>query len=255
MKPSSALIGFSGFVGSQLAKDLDFTAKFRSTNINDIQGQKFSEIICAGVQAVKWWANQNPEEDWQGIERLLKPLAQCQSDHFTLISSIDVYNPPRKVDEDSTIPTEAHHAYGLHRLKVEQWVKEHFPNHLILRLPGLFGPGLKKNVIFDMIHDNQLDKVHPDGCFQYYDTRRLASDIAKARQLNLTLLNLSSEPILTSEIRDQFFPDKSLGGHGPPPPSYDMRSKYASHWQGENGYLYSKTQVLTDLKDLLTNPI
>jgi hypothetical protein len=49
----------------------------------------------------------------------------------------------------------------------------------ILSLPGLFGPGLKKNVIWNMMHDNNLDKAHPGGVFQYYDTRLLAVDIDK----------------------------------------------------------------------------
>lgn len=248
---STALIGYTGFVGSQLERDGEYTEKYRSTNIGDIRGRKFDHVVCAGVQAVKWWANKNPGEDWAGIEKLLEPLREVKAERFTLISSIDVYNPPRGVDEESEISLEGHHAYGLHRLRVEEWVKEHFPNVVVMRLPGLFGPGLKKNVIYDMMQDNMLENVHPGGSFQYYDTRRLANDIDSCWARDVSLLNLASEPVLTSEIRDAFFPGKELGGSGPAPAAYDMKSVHAAAWGGGDGYLFSKQQVLGDMQDWL----
>ena len=48
-----------------------------------------------------------------------------------------------------------------------------FPGALIVRLPGLFGAGLKKNLIYDFVHDNRLDLIHPDGQFQFYDLERI----------------------------------------------------------------------------------
>ena len=243
----TALIGYTGFVGATLDASLSPSHRYRSTNIEEIRGESFDHVICAGVQAMKWWANLHPEEDLAGIEKLLGALAEVKTDRFTLISSIDVYPIPRGVDETSVINKEGHHAYGLNRLHAEEWVEKRFPNVATLRLPGLFGPGLKKNVIYDMIHDNGLEKVHPDGTFQYYDTRRLAADIESAWEAKIQLLNLSSEPISTSEIRDRFFAGKTLGGTGPAPASYDMRSIHADIRGGSDGYLYSKAQVLDDL--------
>lgn len=247
----TALIGHTGFVGSTLADALAPSHRYRSTDIDDIRGQSFEHAICAGVQAKKWWANLHPEEDKAGIERLLAALADVRADRFTLISTIDVYPAPRGVDEDSHIELQGHHAYGLNRLEAEERIRGLFPRVSILRLPGLFGPGLKKNVIYDMIHDNELQKVHPGGVFQYYDTRRLAADIDHVWSHGIGLLNVSSEPIATSEIRDRFFPGRVLGGDGPPPAGYDMRSKHAAEWGGADGYLYSKEQVLADLGDWL----
>ena len=247
----NALIGYTGFVGSNLLAKRNYSELFRSTNIEEIRGREFEHLVCSGVQAMKWWANQHPQEDWQGIERLLSPLSEVKAERFTLISSIDVYPTPRLVDEDSEIDTTNHHAYGLNRLRVEEWVREHFPHVLILRLPGLFGPGIKKNVIYDLIHDNGLEKVHPDGVFQYYDLRHLADDIDRAWSLGIKLLNLSAEQISTSEIRDHFFPEKALGGTGAAPASYDMRSKHADAWSGSKGYLYSKEQVLTGMEEVI----
>jgi hypothetical protein len=102
-----------------------------------------------------------------------------------------------------------------------------------------------------MMHDNGLEKVHPDGVFQYYDTRRLPGDIEKVWQADIALLNVSAEPIATSDIRDHFFPGKVLGGSGPAPAGYDMRSIHADTWEGQNGYLYSKSQVLGQMENWL----
>jgi nucleoside-diphosphate-sugar epimerase len=243
----SSLIGHSGFVGGNLLACRTYDSTYRSTDIDSIRGRHFDHIVCAGVQAMKWWANLHPEEDMAGIERLLCPLSEAKAERFTLISSIDVYPAPRGVDEDSHIDRNGHHAYGLHRLEVEDRIRGIFPRVLILRLPGLFGPGLKKNVIFDLIHDNNLDKVHPGGVFQYYDLRRLADDIDKAWELGIELLNISSGPLGTAEIRDRFFPEKEPGSTGPAPASYDMLSKHADAWGGADGYLYSKEEVMEDL--------
>lgn len=251
---TTALIGYTGFVGSTLDTALRPEARFRSTDIDSIRGRSFGHVVCAGIQAKKWWANLRPDDDRAGIQRLLDALAEVRADRFTLISTIDVYPAPRGVDEDSAIDRAGHHAYGLHRLEAEDWVRTRFPDCLVLRLPGLFGPGLRKNVIFDLLHDNELGKVHPGGVFQYYDTRRLAADIAKAWGLRLSLLNVSSAPVATSLLRDRFFPGKQLGGTGPAPAGYDMRSKHAATWGGHDGYLYSGDQVLADLADWLASP-
>jgi nucleoside-diphosphate-sugar epimerase len=249
----TALIGYTGFVGSNLDRDCCPTHRYRSTDINSIRGEKFDHVICAGVQAKKWWANLNPLEDMAGIQHLLDALSEVHAERFTLISSIDVYPEPRKVEENTIIDKTGHHAYGLHRLLTEERIRQQFSNVVILRLPGLFGPGLKKNVIYDMMHDNELNKVHPDGMFQYYDLRQLSGDIEKAWNADIRLLNVSTEPISTSEIRNQFFPEKVLGGVGVAPAGYDMQSIHQSEWGGSRGYLYSRAQVLDQMRNWLAS--
>ena len=247
----TGLIGYTGFVGSTLHAAMRPDDVFRSTDIASIRGREYGHLVCAGVQAVKWWANANPAEDLAGIDRLLDALDGVRAGRFTLVSTVDVYADPRGVDERSPAGGAGHHAYGLHRLHVEDRVRERFPRVLILRLPGLFGPGLKKNVLYDLIHRNQLDQIHPGGTYQYYDTRRLAADVEKAWALGIGLLNVSCEPVPTSVIRDRFFPDAELGRGGPPPPGYDMRSVHAAAWGGSDGYLYSRDQVLRDFASWL----
>lgn len=61
-----------------------------------------------------------------------------------LISTIDVFKSPKNVDENAGIDTENLHAYGYNRYQLECWVRENFPDALIIRLPGLFGANLKR---------------------------------------------------------------------------------------------------------------
>ena len=93
-----ALIGHTGFVGSNLDRQIAVTDRYNSRNFREIAGQSYDEVVCAGIQAVKWWANQNPAEDWAGIAPLLETLEQAEIKRFVLISTADVYRVPVGVE-------------------------------------------------------------------------------------------------------------------------------------------------------------
>ena len=242
----SCLIGYSGFVGGNLFSGRRFTDLYRSVNIRDIEGREYDLVVCAGVTAAKYIANRDPEKDLADIETLLSSLEKVVADRFVLVSTIDVFPNPSGVDED-TEPDRKNHPYGQHRLLVEDCVRGAFPNHLIVRLSGLFGPGLKKNIIFDLIHDNNLERIHPDGTYQYYSVARLAGDIDRATDAGLELLHVATEPVRTAEIVDAFFPGKTIGAAASLPASYDFRSRHAALWGKSGPYLYDKKEIMTDL--------
>jgi dTDP-4-dehydrorhamnose reductase len=245
--PRDALIGHTGFVGGELARQRTFAATFNSGNIPEIRGGSFDTIICAGISAVKWMANKEPEKDWEGINRLLDCLSGVRAERFVLISTIDVYREAAGQTENDIPVTEGLHPYGLHRLKVEAFVREHFPVSTIVRLPALFGHGLKKNVLYDMRHLNQPENVVPNAAFQWYPTRRLTEDLVRITQASLDLINVTSEPVMTSEIHDRFFPAVTIGAPVAQPPRYDLRSIHDKVLGGHNGYHLSRAQVFEEL--------
>ncbi len=120
-----------------------------------------------------------------------------------------------------------------------------------MRLPGLFGEGLKKNVIYDLLHGNGLETINPESVFQYYALPRLWEDIRKVMGLALPLVNFATEPVATRTILERFFPRCEVGGRRGPPAFYDFKSKYAVHWSGKNGYLYDAPTVLKDLEGFI----
>lgn len=252
MSLPDALIGSTGFVGSNLAEQLRFDAYFRRATVEQMSGREFGLVVCAGVQAKKWWANQNPEEDWAGIRKLLCVLETVRAERFVLISTVDVYPDPNGVDEESPIEAERNHAYGRHRYRVEEFIEERFGVHHIIRLPGLFGKGLKKNVIYDLMHRHELEKINPAGVYQYYSLSRLGEDVQRVMAQNLRRVNFATEPIATRKILSKFFPDRVVGPEVPFQAAYDMRTRYGELWQSQiPGYLYSRDDVLQDLGDFL----
>jgi nucleoside-diphosphate-sugar epimerase len=245
---NSAIIGSTGFVGSNLTNQYSFIDYYNSSNIHTVSGKTYETIICAGIQAKKWWANENDDEDLAGINRLLDCLKTVNARQFILISTVDVYSQPLGVDENSKINSLLNHAYGKNRFIAEEFVRSQFPNYLILRLPGLFGTGIKKNVIHDLLHDHELEKINPEGVYQYYFLDNLKADIDRAVAMNLSGLNVSAEPISTSDIISHFFPNKIVGDSVPFKASYDMKSLYWKDWRSSApGYLYDKATTLNQL--------
>lgn len=239
----SALIGYTGFVGGNLLSAAPWTDCYNSKNIETLAGRSYDLVVCAGVSAVKWKANKDPQGDWAGIQPLLDALAQVRAKRFVLISTIDVYPLPVLVDEDCAPDAQTCHPYGSHRFKIEQFVRQHFENALIVRLPGMFGPGLRKNAIYDLLTNNQVELVDPDACFQFYHVGWTWADIERAGQLGLNLLNLSTEPVSMQQVAQQAF-GRTLPTREQAHPRYDFRSKHASSWGGRDGYLYEAAQVL-----------
>ena len=244
----TALIGYTGFVGGNLIKQYQFDDLYNSKNITEIKGKKYELIISAGVYAVKWLANKDPIKDVNSINILIEALQEVEAKEFILISTVDVYPHPKNIDENTKIDIDTLVPYGKNRLILEKFIQNEFSNHRILRLPGLFGEGLKKNVIFDFMNNNCIDMIHQDGVFQYYYLDRLQDDIEKVRKNNITLINIATEPISVQTLAKEIFNINFKNSIKSPPPDYDMHSIYSKLWGNQEKYLYMKDTVLDDLK-------
>lgn len=242
-----ALVGHTGFVGGNLVRQVGFDGLFNSRNIEEIRGKAYSHMVVSAAQAKKWWANQHPQEDWVGIERLLSDLSGCQADRVTLISTIDVLGSAAGLGEQDSPDTEKLTAYGLHRLKLEEAVRSRFRQVLVVRLPGLFGYGLKKNVIFDLLHENTLEQINPRSSYQYYDLHNLWRDIEVAWAHALDRVHLFPEPIQTAELLEAFFPGCDVGEQAAPEAHYDHRTIHGAFFGGDANYVASKDTVMRQL--------
>ena len=239
-----ALIGYTGFVGSNVDAPGRFDGRFNSKNIETLAGSAFDEIWCAGVNAVKWWANQNPESDWAQISTLLAALKSVRANKFFLISTVDVYRDPVAVDEDTPVSEEGHHAYGAHRLRVERFIAERFADHCIIRLPGLYGAGLKKNLIFDVLNKRPIDGFDADSTFQFYGLDRLWTDAERASKSGCRLINFAVEPLSVRGVVQKLTGEGFENHTKAPPVAYDMRTKYGALWGRRDGYMQSANTAL-----------
>lgn len=241
---ADALIGFTGFVGSTLLKQHVFEHRFNSANIDEIDGHEFGIVVCAAAPAQKWIANREPEADYQKIEGLIAHLKTILCKTFVLISTVDVFKNPANVNEDTLVDESGLHPYGLHRRLLEKFVEEHFPKHLIVRLPGLVGPGLRKNVIFDFLNNNNLDAIESRGVFQFYPMVNLWFDIQTSLKAGLKLVHLTAEPIKVAELSESGFGrhfDQTLSST---PALYDLQTKHANVFGANAVYQYSKRETI-----------
>ena len=244
----SALIGHTGFVGGNLTRQRAFDACYNSANIERIAGESFDLVVCSGAPAAKWIANGDPEGDRRGLDRLWENLDRASAAKVVLISSIDVYARRVEVDEDDDVGRDRASHYGRHRHDLERRCLDRF-DALVVRLPGLFGEGLKKNAIYDFLHDNDVHKIDHRASYQFYGLDRLWADIEAAMAHGLRLLNVATEPVSIGEVaRDAFGFDFDNERPGEPA-RYDFRSKHAGLFGGSGGYLLSKAAVLRAMKD------
>lgn len=245
---TSALIGHTGFVGSNLARQRKFDFQFNSRNIAEIGGHCFDLLIVSGMPAAMWIANKNPADDFAVLEALTAALKKVKAEQLVVISTVAVYPEPFGVDENSEINESAQTPYGRHRLLLEQRLANSFSNVLIVRLPGLFGSGLKKNVIYDLLNDHEVEKIDSSGMFQFYPLDRLWADVSRALTAGLRTVNLATEPTTVQEIAGEAFGIEFSNHPGTAIARFDVQSRHADIFGGRNGYLYDRRLVLDELK-------
>ena len=169
------LVGSTGFVGGNLLASHDFSAACHSSDISDHFGTRPDLCVYAGVPAAMFLANADPEADLAVMAAARENLRRIAPRRLVLISTIAVYADSRGRDEESPMDSENLPAYGKNRLQLERWVREDHPDALIVRLPALYGRGLKKNFLYDL-HTITPAMLRPEK----YDELSAKSELVKA---------------------------------------------------------------------------
>ena len=148
----TAIVGYTGFVGSNLCASHTFDSCYNSKNIERAFGTEPDLLLYSGVRAEMFIANKFPEKDLEIIENAIENIKRIKAKRVVLISSIAVYNQTFNVDENTVINKKESTAYGRNRRILEEWVEQNYTDSLVVRLPGIYGINLKKNFLYDMIH-------------------------------------------------------------------------------------------------------
>ncbi len=296
------LVGYSGFVGSNLCKTHSFDELYNSKNITDAYGKNPELLVYSGVPAQKFLANKDPKKDFEIIENAIHNIKEINPKEIVLISTIDVYKNPNNIDENKVIETDNLQPYGYNRYVLEKWISENIKNYLIIHLPGLYGENIKKNFIYDLIHiipsmlteekyseilsknksikdyyinqnngfykikelNNSEEKMLKDvfskigfsalnftdsrGVFQFYNLKYLWEHIEIARQNNLKVLNLATEPVSISDIYRYIKGNDFINEISSNVPYYNFKTKYDYLFKGKDGYIFDRNFVLEDIK-------
>lgn len=295
----TVLVGSTGFVGGNLMAAHAFDAAYHSTDIAEGFGKDNGLVVYAGVPAAMFLANQDPAADLAVMAAARENLRRLAPKQVVLISSIAVYADSRGKYEDSPMSAEGLAPYGANRLRLEQWVREDWPDALILRLPALYGIGLKKNFLYDLHTltpamlrpakyeelaaksalvragysdagngfyklNGQVDaaalRVFFEGndwnalaftdsrsVYQFYDLRRLWSDIEKCLAAGLRTVNLTPPPVSAARVYEHLT-GRTFENHlAAAPFDYDLRSRHAELLGGAEGYLCTEEEELADI--------
>jgi hypothetical protein len=243
------LIGNTGLVGSTILENETYDHTFNSKNLHTFNhiAKDGDELFLTCLPATKWMVNKNLTEDIQNIYRIINTISQHEYSKITLISTIDVYNDsPLGVDETYS-PNIDKLSYGNNRYLFELMVREMVKTDdlKIFRLPALFNKNIKKNVLFDLIHNNNVEQINQNSFFQWYNLDNLKSDIGKysTEYPDESLFNLFTEPIYTSDIVE-LFPEHMDKVQNGSKVIYDYRTKFG-------GYISNKHNVLKEIKQFI----
>lgn len=200
----SALVGWSGFIGRNLLRARPFDRIYNSQNIASIRNQYFDFVVCAAGRADSHRINQQGPRDFAELEALANTLRSVKIGKLVHISTVCVYEPHCPADETAIINPAKLSPYGRNRYWLERALCENFDT-LVLRLPQLYGTGMKKGVIFDLICGHRVEYISPDDCLQHYDLSRLWADTKAAIAADLSVLNLATPPLKNKLIAEKLF--------------------------------------------------
>lgn len=148
----TAIVGHTGFVGSNICSSHPFDYYYNSKNIEEAYGTEPDLLVFSGIRAEMFTANNYPERDYESIKEAFDNIVKINPKRVVLISTISVYPDLTHGDEETVIDTSLLSTYGRNRYLLERLVANRFENSHIIRLPALFGQNLKKNFIYDIIN-------------------------------------------------------------------------------------------------------
>lgn len=242
------LIGSTGFIGKNLQNFIHFDYLYNSDNLQDIQyAPDGCDLYLACLPAAKWMVNKNPGIDLENTINIFSTIKGKKYRNVYLFSTIDVYQDTPLFANEGTKPVFTSLGYGQNRYLFESILIDNlkYNRMKVIRLPGLFGNHLKKNILFDIKNNNELEKININSVYQWYNINRLEDDLNFIDELGMNIVNVFPEPVHTLDIIERYAPDHSIGFRGPLM-VYNYRTLSA-----KNRYWYDKETSLSEIGEFL----
>jgi len=176
------MLGKNGFIGRTVLKELE-------QRFPIVDGPCDILVNCAGF-SIMYEARKNPAKMQAVEDYTFERISNVQFDYLIHLSTIyTVANP--------TDP------YGRIKIAMENRVLEKYPKAAVLRLGSILGEGLKKNVVFDLLHDKSL-WVTSDSIYNYISTEEVSKIIMKLIEVPIEgIINIgASESISVKETAE-----------------------------------------------------
>jgi nucleoside-diphosphate-sugar epimerase len=175
------VIGGNGFVGSAFGRACAAVGReyavITRQNYDEFRGRACSVLVNANGNSKKFLSNDQPLLDFDlSVRSVRASLTDFRFDTYVMLSSCDVYpdcSTPATTREDDPIDVAKQSRYGFHKYLAEQCVRHAARRHLVFRMGGFVGPGLRKNAIHDILTGGPL-WLDPQSELQFLPTDELA---------------------------------------------------------------------------------
>lgn len=162
------IVGSSGFLGNTLLSVSDKydheIISITKNNFKQLETESFDILINSATPSKKFWAQNNPYDDFLATVTFTANLVyNWHYTKFIQISTISV-NDTNK------------HPYTINK-KAAEVISSH-ADHLIVRLSNLYGHGLNKGPLFDLLNNKKIH-VHIDSEYSFINTEFVANWIFK----------------------------------------------------------------------------
>lgn len=160
-----AVFGHKGFVGKAVFDKLSesfYTIGIDRDNYESFKGFNFEYFVNCNGNSKKYWAEQNPKEDFQkNVQTVYDTIFDFKIQNYIQISSFDI----------------GIGYYGLHKLMAEMIVKKSFSDRCkIIRCSSIVGKDMKKGVVYDILNSQRVF-LTPDSKLQFISNTEIANVI------------------------------------------------------------------------------
>jgi len=250
------LVGNTGLIGTTLKNSFKFDYEFNSKNLDDIEFIDFRnntpDLHLCCLPATKWKVDKDPQSDLANMLRIVDRLSTGQYNNVVLYSTIDIYHDMEGHIDENTIPKISKLNYGSIRYMFEVLITSNikFNKLIIIRLPALFGVHIKKNIIYDLLNNNELNKIKLKSSYQWYNLEKLAMHVSE--YLNSThngvhRVNLFTEPIETSKLLELFDVNRDKVDCKSPGSRYNCKTKNT-----DTGYIELADSVCESIRTFIS---
>lgn len=202
------LVGSTGLIGTTLREQNNFDLCFNTSNIDQFESlvPEGSDLYLACLPAAMWMVNSDLLGDFRNMINVIDTLKKKKYSNVMLYSTIEVYNQSPFESDERHYPSFNKAIYGSNRYNFELLVKDQlsYDSLRIARLPALFGKNIKKNILFDLLNDNQVEKINTNSSYQWYNLDNIWCDTIRVMRGEHEIVNMFGEPIETEWLADLF---------------------------------------------------
>jgi nucleoside-diphosphate-sugar epimerase len=208
-----AVTGSDGFLGEKICSKLEKLGyevlRYDLNNFdirNKIELPKNIEIIYHLAAINKpYFSKEAPLETFKtnvlGTLNLLEAVKNSSVKKIIFTSSVFVYKNMQKTKESDIAEYNGIYPYGLEKLVCEEYIKIYSDlcgfDYAILRITGVYGPGMYKNPIYDFIQGFLKGKiniyVNKNSIYNFIYIDDVVSGLVKALKWKNQIINLCSD--------------------------------------------------------------